>query len=251
MVYIALCRHTDKEQTSFPSQDNLAERLGCSRFTVIRAINLLRKLNIISLEKPRNERGKFRHNVYTLLDSSEWAMPIKPSCKGATRLPVLQMGHSPCSTGATLIKLIDITKPINTLRAASPDAPAVLDEMIEIKKREQIPNEWNSKAMFEYLQSLRSGTSKHLRVVGNFMIMKGVSLTNYQTKKQFEFEARRHSKAASRLAKAFDEERIDRVMAFLKENAKFAWTLETCEKFITVENLTPDMLPKRYNYGKN
>lgn len=72
MVYLAICRNADKEQTAFPSQDYIAEKLGIHRKTVNRHIQKLVAWKIISVEKTRNHKGRFLHNTYYLLDKSEW-----------------------------------------------------------------------------------------------------------------------------------------------------------------------------------
>lgn len=71
-VYLSLCRHADKEQRCFPSQDLISEELGMHRRTVIRKLKLLEEWNMIKKEKHRADKGKYVNNIYYLLDKSEW-----------------------------------------------------------------------------------------------------------------------------------------------------------------------------------
>ncbi len=75
MVYVSLCRHANKEQKSFPSQELIAEELGINPQVVKRKIRLLEEWNIISKYRTRNKKGKFMYNTYYLLDKSEWRKP--------------------------------------------------------------------------------------------------------------------------------------------------------------------------------
>jgi len=71
-VYISLCRHADKEQFCFPLQSLIAKQHSISRPSVQRAIKKLVEFNIVRCEQQRSLRGKFKRNVYYLLDKSEW-----------------------------------------------------------------------------------------------------------------------------------------------------------------------------------
>jgi len=62
-IYNFLASMADENQKCFPSQKYIAERLGCSRATVNRAIKVLEKYRLIFVEK-RN----YHHHVYSLLD---------------------------------------------------------------------------------------------------------------------------------------------------------------------------------------
>lgn len=75
MVYISLCRHSDKEQKAFPSQKMISDELGINDRVVMRKIKLLEDWCIIKKEKTRNAIGKYLFNTYFLLDRSEWKEP--------------------------------------------------------------------------------------------------------------------------------------------------------------------------------
>jgi hypothetical protein len=73
-VYNVLCRHADfHTQTSFPSVETMAEKLGVGRMSVLRALAVLEQYNIIKRERVRNATtARWKNNSYTLLDKSQW-----------------------------------------------------------------------------------------------------------------------------------------------------------------------------------
>lgn len=73
-VYVSLCRHADNEQKCFPAQATIANELGVSEATVKRYLRVLRKHNVIDVQRVKKGR-KWAHNVYYLLDKSEWVYP--------------------------------------------------------------------------------------------------------------------------------------------------------------------------------
>jgi AraC-like DNA-binding protein len=72
LVYLSLCRHADKNQECFPSEELISKELGISRDSVMRGIRALVGSNIISIERKRNQRGKWFNNVYVLVDKKHW-----------------------------------------------------------------------------------------------------------------------------------------------------------------------------------
>ena len=71
-VYSSLCRHAEfHTQKAFPSQSLIAYQHDISVATVKRALKILAKYDIILIEQEKM-RGKFKNNIYTLLDKSEW-----------------------------------------------------------------------------------------------------------------------------------------------------------------------------------
>jgi len=75
VVYLSLCRHAGREQSSFPSQATIAEQHGIGRRTVIEKLKLLEKCRMIAKKKVRETNGKWKRNVYFLLDKAEWKLP--------------------------------------------------------------------------------------------------------------------------------------------------------------------------------
>lgn len=73
-VYNCLCRHANHlTQTSFPSIDNMADKLDVSRDSILKGLRNLEKWGIIKKEKARSDKtGKWLHNSYTLVDKKFW-----------------------------------------------------------------------------------------------------------------------------------------------------------------------------------
>lgn len=85
-IYFSLCRHADKEQLCFPSQQLLAQEHNIGRRTVVEKLQLLEKWNIIKRKKVRSKKGKWLNNTYYLLDKSEWRkLPCATPAHGSTK----------------------------------------------------------------------------------------------------------------------------------------------------------------------
>jgi biotin operon repressor len=84
-VYNMLASLANQEQRCFPSQSYIAERLGCSRSTVHRALQKLQETALIRLEK----RSRY-HSVYQLL-------------KVRYRTPESQMKHEESSDESQVV----------------------------------------------------------------------------------------------------------------------------------------------------
>lgn len=83
VVYLSLCRHADKEQSAFPSEDLIAEEHNISRRTVISKLKILKDWNLVNVKRERNSGGKWLRNTYFLLDKTEWR-----------KLPSANIAHS-------------------------------------------------------------------------------------------------------------------------------------------------------------
>jgi len=80
-VYCSLCRHSNKEQTCFPSINLIAQELHISEKTVRKALKTLVFWNIIKIVTGKRRKGGFyAPNKYTLLDKSKWKP--KPVVRG-------------------------------------------------------------------------------------------------------------------------------------------------------------------------
>jgi len=77
LVYLSLCRHADKEQSSFPAQELIAKQHNMNVRTVRRAIKALLEANIIAVKRERSKKGTWMRNTYYLLDKTEWLPPDK------------------------------------------------------------------------------------------------------------------------------------------------------------------------------
>lgn len=74
-VYMSLCRHADRNQECFPSQELIAREHYISSRSVKRAVKMLKEANMISIRKGKAGHGRWRNNVYVLLDRGQWESP--------------------------------------------------------------------------------------------------------------------------------------------------------------------------------
>lgn len=73
LVYMALCRHANNNQESWPSIELLCEELRVSNKTIIKGIKELESWNIIKVSRSKDEETKRQNpNVYMLLHKKEW-----------------------------------------------------------------------------------------------------------------------------------------------------------------------------------
>ena len=73
LAYLSLCRHSNKDQFCFPSNQLMADEHKVSVDSIHLGIKTLEKHNIIQVEKIRDNKGKWLTNSYTLLDKSLWS----------------------------------------------------------------------------------------------------------------------------------------------------------------------------------
>lgn len=72
-VYMSLCRHANfHTQECWPTIETIENELNVSEFSVLKAIAILQLWNIISVTKEKDEKGRQKVNIYTLIDKSEW-----------------------------------------------------------------------------------------------------------------------------------------------------------------------------------
>lgn len=105
LVYLAICRHADADQRSFPSVSLLAKKLGLTGMTVKRSIKGLEERNMIAVV-----RDKGRHNVYYLLDKKVWIRTGNTDVASNTDVTGNISAHKTSNTGVTLRKQRKETK---------------------------------------------------------------------------------------------------------------------------------------------
>lgn len=69
-VYCSFCRHANKEQTSWPAIETIAEELAISRDSVIRAIKKLEEFGVVV----KIRVGKMANNRYVLTNKKTWKL---------------------------------------------------------------------------------------------------------------------------------------------------------------------------------
>lgn len=74
-VYISLCRHANREQESWPSEEKIGAEYNISARTVRYALKVLREYNLVQVDRVRTQEGRWLNNHYILLDKSVWTKP--------------------------------------------------------------------------------------------------------------------------------------------------------------------------------
>lgn len=77
LVYLSLCRHSSKEQKSFPSIKLMSRELGISEDSVLKGMKSLKEWNVISVKSTFRRDGGRGCNIYTLIDKTQWK--LKPT----------------------------------------------------------------------------------------------------------------------------------------------------------------------------
>jgi len=98
---IALALYMNDNGDCYPSQDQVARDLGCSRETANRRIQSLLRFRfkgkpIIQALKKRNKQGKWKNIYYTILPVSQLKIFEKPTKKEVRNVHVTKSSHRPC-----------------------------------------------------------------------------------------------------------------------------------------------------------
>lgn len=76
-VYMVLCRHLNQETGScFPSLSTIGKKVGMSKNTIIKSLNLLIECGYVSKEKRSSEDGGHASNIYYINDISTLVQPV-------------------------------------------------------------------------------------------------------------------------------------------------------------------------------
>lgn len=204
LVYLSLCRHANKEQTSWPSIERISEELAINKRSVLRGVKSLVEWGIILVEKRKDTKTKRQKvNKYLLVDKQYWkqkpGVPESPG-KGESRVTIKtepgdyndqKPGDSSALEGNTYIT--DVIEG-NTLKDIA--TTSVADEVNEIMGRFHdtinptinFGNTTQRKAAADLVKKI--GLEKTLRAVDYAASVQGTpyapTITNpYQLKERF------------------------------------------------------------------
>jgi len=223
LVYIALCRHANEDQESFPSIKLLQEKLGIARNSVIKGLERLEQANIIKIEKRKGESGKWINNAYILLDKSVWKRikPIK-SKRGnySHRVPDKDMDS----------QVPDMTNrvPDMTNRVPDKDTKEPHSKEPHLKEPHLSANNNASKKRQEMLRSVIDYYISHY-------ILKNRDLSEDEKRWHTSKAYKQYSKAAKELLEITQDaglacEMIDKADRYYREKG-LSWTLYTVSKY--------------------
>ncbi len=224
-VYMALCRHANREQEAWPSIESLAEKLGINRKTVMSGIKKLEEWGVITKETARNTSGKYDNAVYTLLDRSVW----KP-------LPSPSEGHGKASTES-------VRGTRHQVRLVPQPSPSQSQNQVRVadhKVTQGEGNTWEGNTPLPPTggivaqpqggidQSYFDNPRQEIQIIGLYAQAKKCVFENIEQAQSFV----RRNLLPARNLKGYRYERIHEVMNYLANNANFKWTLETVAKYI-------------------
>ena len=76
LVYVSLCRHSNKDQTCFPSIELMAKQHNVGRDTIMDGVKILIRHNIIKKIRIRKTNKQWLNNTYILIDKSKWKTQV-------------------------------------------------------------------------------------------------------------------------------------------------------------------------------
>lgn len=161
-VFCALMRYTDVDGQCFPALKTIAQLLNISERQVMRAIQKLKDLNMIRVEKrPRTKSGTWKNNTYIILNKKLWKInQVTTSQVDTTGLPVTSPGDyqsgdqvTTSHTNNTHIEQYPYTtKPIvKDLQPAAASINQVIDIFSKISQTNLFKNTAQRKAVVELL----------------------------------------------------------------------------------------------------
>lgn len=104
LVYVSLCRHSDKAQEAWPSIEKIGAEMGINSRSVRRGIKSLEEHGIVSVIRGRDIRQRRAVNVYVLIDKNSWHQrtdsPVAPG-DGESKSQGTEPGDSSAMEGNT------------------------------------------------------------------------------------------------------------------------------------------------------
>jgi hypothetical protein len=178
-VYVSLCRHADKEQSAFPSQETIAKEHGIGVRTVKSKIKLLEQWNIIKREKVRSKEGKWLNNTYYLLDKSHWKQPGADFALGVSTGKKEQSQGQPLHLKETHLKAthnkreINKEKSLTSIKGKYSTLESLGEtEFVDIAQRYGVPLPFVTSKyddLMNYCQSTGKGYSDYFAALRNFV----------------------------------------------------------------------------------
>lgn len=226
MVYLCLCRHSDRHQESFPSVQLMANKLGISRDSVMRGIKTLVQWNIIQKNRKRKENAQWLNNTYVLLDKTVWKS--KPSST--------QLHGEPSSTQPESQVAVSDTKDTHIKKETHNEAEASVARSDSFfgkpKKTDGVPMTCD-----QFVLMCRGSQYRHIRIIGEHADEKQL---DYTTRGQWREFGNRNLQAARKLAPYTDDQLSD-AMELMEKDFKSErnprgfitkWGMETLLKYL-------------------
>lgn len=230
-VYVSLCRHANKEQSSWPSLRLIQEELAIgSHHTVVKAIRKLEEWKIIEVIRTKNQGNNRQEvNTYVLLDKTAWKQkPMAPGAHGADGIsdtePMAFHDQKPMAPGALEGNTTYKGKNAHKKVSARSVKAAHADRIPEKKSDENDPM-----TLQEFVASCEKSPQRHVQIIGNWADTVGTDLRNKGQWRQF---IRRHLRAARALTPFSDSQIGEAFVKVKKSEWLDKFTLETLLKFL-------------------
>lgn len=213
LVYLSLCRHAAKDQSCFPGIKLMAEELSVSPDTIMDGVKALQQWNLVSVTKENRKNGTWKSNSYVLIDKSEWKS--RPSVGSHTANS--QRDYVANSKQPDGYQPVD--QPVNN------DTKDTQIEGNTDKVAETSSAEWTLETE---IKKLEDNERRDLNIIALYWEYKQPIITNQQ---QAQKQIARSIRAAQELT-PYEDARLVKTMKWLRDNATFKWTLESCLKYI-------------------
>lgn len=221
-VYLSLCRRANKDQFCFPSEKTIAEDHNITDRTARTHIKRLVEAHILRIERERSKSGKWRHNVYYLLDKSEWKTPEEIISFGYRRKSKTRPAENNDANQRKQIPLKESHgKDANDKDSASPSASA---DTPRIKKENAEPV--SLEGAVEYF---KKSPQRHIQIIGDYANAKR---PDCRTGGQWHTFMKRNLRVAKDLAEFSDEQIEAAAKKIWGEEWLKHWTLETLLKYL-------------------
>lgn len=243
-VYMSLCRHSDGNQESWPSIQNIAGKFGIHERTVLRAIKKLEEFNIISVKREKNERTKRQMvNVYVLMDESQWSR-VTPRQSEPGDISSTEPGDISCIKPGDTTAVEGITEEKVTHRKGVAEATDLVEtkpkcgydactkDAIRKENGDYLENCKDHQPMncAEFVAWYRKSPKRYINLIAE---LADETHPMFNTVIQWEVWAGQHYKPAKQL-EAFDDEQIGRAFKEMKRAEYInTFNLFTVLKFLT------------------
>ncbi|HDR8448219.1 TPA: helix-turn-helix domain-containing protein [Bacillus cereus] len=159
-VYIMLCRHVNKETGAcFPSLSTIGKKVGMSKNTVIKSLNILIEMGYVTKEKRASKEQGNMSNCYCINDVHQLNRGVQEmngACSGDERRLVHEV-----STNNTNINNTKLTRYIlSETEEETPSEKAIVQQQEEKEACECIFQHWNEKEIIEHRVLTQKTVSK-------------------------------------------------------------------------------------------
>ena len=211
-IYVSHCRHADNEtQECFPSMELIGEELSISRNTIAKYIKLFEGYQLITVEREKDFRGKWKNNTYFLLDKTEWKPHAQPLSMDSHAQPLTP----PCTTADKIH-----AQPLRN-KETQGEGDSYKETHVAAKAAPVF-------SLKEEIEKLYASERRDLNLIGWYFEKRKPDI---RTREQYASALKRHLRAAKDLA-PFTDDQLGKAWRHVSTEYP-EWTLETCWKHLS------------------